>query len=71
MSVQYNTYTYSVGCMPSLSILSTDLRSSAATDHREGLRRFVYRLTDCHYFVNMPETRHLDAQPNLRKTSHE
>ena len=28
-------------------------------------------LTGCRHFVNMPETRRVEAQPNLRKLSHE
>ena len=28
-------------------------------------------LTGCRRFVNMPETRRLGGQPNLRKTTHE
>ena len=53
------------------SILSTDLRSSTLLDRREGLRRFLSGLTGYRHFVNMPETRRLGGQPNLRKTSHE
>ncbi len=54
------------------SILSTDLQVLySAQIIMKNCEDLSTRLTGCRHFVNMPETRRVGAQPNLRKTSHE
>jgi hypothetical protein len=66
MRGQYDTYTYNVVCMPSLSLCQQICGSSALTDHREGLRRFVYLLDGlsllCEYARDSPSRRNLSQK---------
>ena len=59
----YDTYTYSVGCMPCLSFCQQICRSSAVADHPEDLQRFVCLLDGlsplCEYARDSPPKRNL------------